>query len=148
MQTTTIEKNGYTFSNDKALLQPPVIHAYLTGSYWAEGIPLSLVQKSIANSVCFAAYYNGVQVAFARWITDEATFGYLADVFVLEEHRGKGLSKKLMEFMFSFPELQGCRRLMLATRDAHGLYAQYGFQQLAKADRIMEILKKDIYKKE
>jgi GNAT superfamily N-acetyltransferase len=147
MQTINFEKNGYLFSNDQALLQPAVIHAYLTRSYWAEGIPLALVNKSIANSQCFAVYYKGAQVAFARWITDEVTFAYLADVFVLEEHRGKGLSKAFMEFMFSFPELQDCRRLMLATRDAHGLYAQYGFQQLTNPERNMEILKKDAYKK-
>ena len=146
MQTSNFEKNGYLYSNDKALLQPVVIHAYLTRSYWAEGIPVALVAKSIANSVCFGVYHQGAQVAFARWITDEATFAYLADVFVLEEHRGKEISKTLMEFMFLFTELQGCRRLMLATRDAHGLYAQYGFKPLANPHRIMEIVKTDMYK--
>jgi GNAT superfamily N-acetyltransferase len=147
MQTTNFEKDGYLFSNDKTLLQPVVIHAYLTRSYWAEGIPLALVQKSMANSACFGVYYHGSQIAFARWITDETTFAYLADVFVLEEHRGKGISKTLMQFMLGFAELQNCRRLMLATRDAHGLYAQFGFQQLGNPDRNMEILKKDMYKK-
>jgi GNAT superfamily N-acetyltransferase len=147
MPTTTIEKDDYLFSNDKTLLQPENIHSFLIRSYWAEGIPLEIVQKSILNSECFGVYFEQKQIGFARWTTDHTTFGYLADVYILEEHRGKGLSKILMEFMLSFPELQSCRRLMLATRDAHGLYAQNGFSQLSHPDRIMEVVRKDIYKK-
>ena len=98
------------------------------------------------HSACFGIYFEGQQVGFARWVTDYATFGYLADVFVLEQHRGRGLSKTLMEFMMSFPEIQACRRLMLATRDAQGLYAQFGFEPLANPERIMAVVRKDIYK--
>ena len=146
MQTRRIEKDGYLFSNDKILLQLEVIHAYLSNeSYWAKGVPLDLVQKSILHSECFGVYHRDKQVGFARWITDETTFGYLADVFILPEHRSKGLSIMLMEFMMSFPELQGCRRLMLATRDAHELYTKYDFKSLANPERFMEVSRKDIY---
>jgi GNAT superfamily N-acetyltransferase len=149
METMQIEKDGYIFSNNKSLLQPKVIHDYICNhSYWAAGISLELIKKSILGSVCFGVYYQGKQVGFARWVTDEVTFGYLADVFVLPGHRGKGISKKLMEFMLSFPALQGCRRLLLGTRDAHGLYAQFGFQPLANPDRNMEIMRKDMYKQQ
>ena len=147
MEVTNLEKDGYLFSNDKSLLQIEVIHTYLsTESYWANGIPLEVVEKSISNSECFGVYHTGKQIGFARWITDKATFGYLADVFILPEHRGKRLSKVLMQFMLSFPWLKGCRRLVLATRDAHSLYAQNGFEPLSHPDRFMEIVRKDIYK--
>ena len=146
METLEIEKDGYLFSNDKSKLQVYVIFNYLSQeSYWAKGIPLHLVERSIEHSECFGIYHEGQQVAFARWITDHAVFGYLADVFILPEHRGKGLSKTLMEFMLSFPELQGCRKLLLGTRDAHGLYTQYGFKPLAVPERYMEVSKKDVY---
>ncbi|MGZ3861737.1 MAG: GNAT family N-acetyltransferase [Bacteroidia bacterium] len=135
----------YTFSTDKRKLDIQVIHQFLSTSYWAQEIPFEIVKRSIENSFCFGVYFRDKQVGFARVVTDFATFGYLADVFVLEEHRGKGLSKKLMEFIMSQPELKGLRRFMLATRDAHKLYEQYGFKQLAKPERIMEIVVPDIY---
>ncbi|MGZ3904778.1 MAG: GNAT family N-acetyltransferase [Bacteroidia bacterium] len=139
--------SDYTFSTDKGKLDINVIHHFLSNSYWAQNIPVEIVKTSIENSFCFGVYFKDKQVGFARVITDLATFGYLADVFILEEHRGKALSKKLMEFIIAQPELKGLRRFMLATRDAHKLYQQYGFKQLAKPERIMEIVVQDIYLK-
>jgi GNAT superfamily N-acetyltransferase len=132
--------NTYLFSTDKNKLQLKVIHDYLSKeSYWAQNMPLELIKESIAGSICFAIYFNNKQIAYARVITDNATFAYLADVFVLEEHRGKGLSKELMRFILDHPSLKKLRRFMLATRDAHGLYKQFGFNALAKPETIMEI---------
>ena len=132
--------NNYLFSTDKNKLQVSVIHDYLSKeSYWAQNMPIELIKESIAGSICFAIYFNNKQIAYARVITDNATFAYLADVFVLEEHRGKGLSKELMRFILDHPSLKKLRRFMLATRDAHGLYKQFGFNALAKPETIMEI---------
>ena len=132
--------NTYLFSTDKNKLQLKVIHDYLSKeSYWAQNMPLELIKESIAGSICFAIYFNNKQIAYARVITDNATFAYLADVFVLEEHRGKGLSKELMRFILDHPSLKKLRRFMLATRDAHGLYKQFGFNALAKPETMMEI---------
>ncbi|MDB6026181.1 MAG: family N-acetyltransferase [Verrucomicrobiales bacterium] len=125
--------------------QPERIHAYLAQSYWATGIPLELVKRSVAGSLCFGIFFRGEQVAFARVISDRATFAYLADVYVLEEHRGQGLADWLMTTIVAHPELQGLRRFMLATRDAHGLYAKYGFTPTAKPEALMEIVKPDLY---
>src|SRR5690349_13458625 len=120
-----IEENGFVFSDDKNKVDPVAVHHYLsTQSYWAKDIPLALVKTSIENSLCFGIYKDTRQIGFARWITDKATFGYLADVYVAEEYRGLGLSKKLMSLMLFHKDLQGLRRYMLATLDAHGLYAQ------------------------
>lgn len=129
---------NYSISTDKLLLQPDVIHRFLTTSYWAEGISKDRVLTRINNSLCFGVYYNNQQIGFARLITDFDSFAYLADVFILPEHRGKGLSKQLMEFILSYPELPKLRRWLLATRDAHGLYKQYGFTSLAIPERWME----------
>jgi GNAT superfamily N-acetyltransferase len=138
--------NNYLFSTDKNKLQLNVIHDYLSKeSYWAQNMPLELIKESIAGSICFAIYFNNKQIAYARVITDNATFAYLADVFVLEEHRGKGLSKELMRFILDHPSLKKLRRFMLATRDAHGLYKQFGFNALAKPETIMEIKFFDSY---
>ena len=138
---------GYTISTDKNKLQVEIIHQYLSAeSYWAKNIPLVVVQKSIDNSFCFGMYYNEVQIGFARVVTDHATFAYLADVFILEAHRGKGLSKQLMEFVFSHPDLQGLRRFCLSTRDAHGLYTQFGFKPILKPENFMEIKHENFYK--
>lgn len=145
-----VEKGDYTISNNNNRLQIEVIHSFLsTQSYWAEGIPLPVVQKSIDNSLCFGIYYREVQVGFARLITDKATFAYLADVFIVPLHRGKGLSKWLMEYIHHYPEVQGLRRWMLATKDAHNLYSQFGWGKLTEetADKIMLKLSPDIYKK-
>jgi GNAT superfamily N-acetyltransferase len=132
--------NTYLFSTDKNKLQLKVIHDYLSKeSYWAQNMPLELIKESIAGSICFAIYIDNKQIAYARVITDNATFAYLADVFVIEEHRGKGLSKELMRFILDHPSLKKLRRFMLATRDAHGLYKQFGFNALAKPETIMEI---------
>jgi GNAT superfamily N-acetyltransferase len=141
-QPTMIEctRNGFTISTDKARLDVPAIHDFLAhSSYWARNVPLSTVQKSIENSLCFGIYDDGDrQVGFARVITDYAVFAYLADVFILEAYRGRGLAKWLMACIVSTPELQNLRRWMLATKDAHGLYAQYGFNPLSKPERFME----------
>jgi GNAT superfamily N-acetyltransferase len=144
MYETTI--NGYLFSADKSKLQLDVIYNYLSKeSYWAQNIPMEIVKKSAEGSLCFAIYFNGSQIGYARMVTDTATFAYLADVFILELHRGKGLSKQLMKFIMEHPNLQGLRRMMLATKDAQGLYKQFGFNQLAMPERIMEIKFFDSY---
>lgn len=131
--------NEYTINTDKARLDIPLIHQYLSQqSYWAENIPLEIVERSIENSVCFGVFHRDKQVGFARVVTDQATFGYLADVFILPEHRGLGLSKQLVAFIMADPSLQGLRRFMLATRDAHTLYARFGFTAPDKPDNIMQ----------
>ncbi len=114
-----------------------MIYEYLSkASYWAKNIPREVVEKSIGNSLCFGVYCKDeTQVGFARLITDKATFAYLADVFILEQHRGKGLSKWLIEVIQSHPELQGLRRWMLGTRDAHGLYEQFGWSEIPEETR-------------
>ena len=133
-------------SIDRAEVDLAVVHAFLSQeAYWSKNIPRDVVEKSIENSYCFSAFINGVQVGFARVVTDAATFAYLADVFVLPEFRGRGISKKLMQSVQSHPELQGLRRWMLMTADAHKLYENYGFSALAKPDRAMEISRPDIY---
>lgn len=131
--------NTYEISTDPGRLQPDAIHAYLTRSYWSPGIPKELVVRGIANSMCFGIYQGESQVGFARVITDKASFAYLADVYVLEEHRGQGLSKRLVGEILAHPELQGLRRFLLATADAHGLYAQFGFNPLARPQNMMEL---------
>jgi|SRR5436190_3539757 N-acetylglutamate synthase-like GNAT family acetyltransferase len=121
--------NGeYLISTDPSLLNVDTIYNYLSGeSYWAKNIPRQVVEKSIANSLCFGLYHNNKQVGFARLVTDKATFAYLADVFILPGYRGNGLSKWLMQVIHAHPELQGLRRWVLGTRDAHGLYEQFGW---------------------
>lgn len=130
----------YRLSADPARLQPEVIHAWLSReSYWAAGIPRETVARALAGSLCAGVYAeDGAQVAFARVITDRATFGWLADVFVLPAHRGAGLGKELVAYLLAHPDLQGLRRLMLATEDAQGLYARFGFTGLEKPERFME----------
>ena len=136
---------AYEVTSDVARLDVRAIHAFLVTSYWSPGVPLSVVQRAVDNSVCFGVLCDGEQVAFARVVTDKATFGYLADVYVLEAHRGRGLSRKMLEAIKAHPDLQGLRRMLLATRDAHGLYRQYGFRPLAAPDRLMEIHVPDVY---
>ena len=140
-------KNDFTISTDKSRLDITYIHSFLTTSYWAEGIPIETVQKSVEWSLCFGIYDNDRQIGFARMVTDRATFGYLADVFIDEAYRGQGLSKWLMEIITGHPDLQGFRRLMLATRDAHGLYRQFGFSDLSFPERWMHIHNPGVYKK-
>jgi len=123
-----------------------LIHSFLTRSYWAEGISKEIIRRSIDGALCFGVFENDRQVGFARMITDRATFAYLADVFIIEEYRGLGLSKWLMEVIMSYPDLQGLRRLMLATRDAHELYKKFGFTLLNNVDRWMHIHYPDVYR--
>jgi GNAT superfamily N-acetyltransferase len=139
--------DGYEISTDPALLDVDVIHAFLTQSYWSPGIPHSVVERAIGNSLCFGLYRGAEQAGFARVVTDKATFAYLADVFILEAHRGKGLSKWLVQAVMAHEDLQGLRRFLLGTRDAHGLYKQFGFGELAYPSNMMEILKPDVYRK-
>ena len=141
-----IIKDEFLVSTDNTKLDISVIHGFLTDSYWAKGIPIEIVKKSIEHSLCFGVYCNNEQIGFARVITDYTTFGYLADVFIVEGFRGKGLSKWLMECILAHPELQGFRRWSLATRDAHGLYTRYGFTPLQQPERMMEIRNPDAYK--
>ena len=141
-----ILKDDFVISTDKTRLDIPFIHQYLARSYWAEDVPVAIVEKSIEGSLCFGIYYKDMQVGFARVITDNATFGYLADVFIIEAYRGKGLSKWLMQIIMEHESLLGLRRFMLATRDAHGLYTQFGFSPLTNPERLMQIVKPDMYK--
>lgn len=140
-------KGDYIITTDKAKMDTDFIHGYLTRSYWAEGITKEIVLKSINGSLCFGVFEKEQQVGFARMVTDEATFAYLADVFIIEEHRGNGLSKWLMETILAQPGLQGLRRILLATRDAHGLYTQFSFTQLNNPERWMQIHNPNVYKR-
>jgi GNAT superfamily N-acetyltransferase len=131
-------RDGYLISTDASMLDLEVVHGYLSRSYWAAGVPEDVVRRSIENSLCFGVYRGEEQAGFARVVTDRATFAYLADVFVLEEHRGQGIGKWLVEVILSHPDLQGLRRWMLATRDAHDLYRRYAFTELARPGIFME----------
>ena len=139
------QQGPFLLSDDPALLDVRVIHAFLRESYWAAGIPREVVERSIRGSLCFGIYEGQSQVGFARCVTDRATFAYLADVFVLPSHRGRGLSKWLMRSIAAHPDLQGLRRWNLATRDAHGLYAQHGFTPVQNPERYMEKLDPEVY---
>lgn len=146
MQTNEIVA-GYEISSDARRLNLDVIHTFLAEqSYWSKGIPRSTVQRAIENSICFGVYHGAEQVGFARIVTDRSTFALLADVFILEAHRGKGLSKWLMGRVVAHDDLQGLRRFLLATSDAHGLYRQFGFEALGNPSRFMEILRPDVYR--
>ena len=136
---------GYEITTDKRRLNVAAIHAFLSHSYWSPGVPLSVVQRAIDNSLCFGILLQQEQIGFARVITDKATFAYLADVYVLESHRGKGLSKWLLQEIQRHEDLQGLRRFMLATKDAHGLYAAFGFTPLANPSRMMERFDPNVY---
>lgn len=138
-------RESFTISTDRAKLDRGAIHEFLTRSYWAKGIPREIVDRSIEGALCFGLYEEGRQVGFARVITDSATFAYLADVYVLESHRGRGLAMWLMESILAHPALTGLRRWMLVTRDAHGLYRKVGFRELAHPERIMEMTFPGIY---
>lgn len=137
---------NFFISDDKKLLDIECIYQFLSKSYWAKNIPLLTMKVAIENSLCFGIYTsNNQQVGFARVITDQATFAYLADVFVLEEYRGKGLSKDLVAYILKMPSLQGLRRMVLVTADAHTLYKQFEFKELAKPSGFMEIWQPNIY---
>ncbi|PMG47355.1 GNAT family N-acetyltransferase [Shewanella sp. 10N.286.52.B9] len=137
---------GYVISTDQNKLDISVIHGFISQSYWAKGMPITVLAKAIEHSLCFGVFTDqGEQVGFARLITDRATFAYLADVFITDQHRGIGLSKLLIETVISHPDIQGLRRMMLATRDAHGLYAQYGFLPIDNPEILMQIWRPNIY---
>ncbi len=138
-------RDTFTVTTDRARLDRDVIHRFLASSYWAENIPRAVVDKAIDNSLCFGLLEESRQIGFARVMTDCATFAYLADVFVLPDHRGAGLGKWLIECVMSHPELQGLRRRLLGTRDAHGLYRQFGFTPLKHPEIFMEIVNRDLY---
>lgn len=140
--------NNITISTDKTRLDLAVIHGFLSRSYWAAGVPVEIVSRAIEHSLCFGVYADEQQVGFARVISDYATFAYLADVFILEAWRGRGLSKRLMREIMNHPDLQGLRRFALVTKDAHGLYRQFGFTELAHPDRHLEIVRPEIYKEQ
>lgn len=136
MKPYEVRKDDFLISTDKSLLNLDIIHGYLSKeSYWAMNIPRDVVERSIEHSLCFGIYHQQQQVGFGRLITDQATFAYLGDVFVLESYRGKGLSKWLMESIHAHPGLQGFRRWILATSDAHGLYEQFGWSVIPEEMR-------------
>ena len=135
-------------SCDRRKLDLKRIHAFLTRSYWSEGVSRELVERSIEHSIPFGVYAGAEQVGFARVISDRASYAYLADVYIEERFRGRGLSKLLMRAVMAHPELQGLRRWILGTRDAHGLYRQFGFSELQRPERWMEKAEPSLYKNE
>jgi GNAT superfamily N-acetyltransferase len=133
--------DGYLISTERARIDRRAVHAFLTTAYWSPGVPFEVVDRAIDRSLAFGLYApDGVQAGFARAVTDGAGFGYLADVYVLDEHRGRGLGKWLVATVLEHPDLIAARRLVLATADAHSLYARFGFRPAA-ADRLMELLR-------
>jgi len=129
----------YEITCDGARFDIAAIHCFLTESYWSSGVPRAVVERAIANSLCFGVLCHSQQVGFARVVTDKATFAYLSDVYILPEHRGKGLGRRLMKEIMQQGDLQGLRRMLLTTRDAHALYAKFGFRPLATPERMMEV---------
>jgi GNAT superfamily N-acetyltransferase len=134
-------------TTDPTRVDRDLAYEFLSQSYWSKGIPRHVFERAIANSLCFSLYDGDSQIGFARVVTDRATFAYLADVFVLPSHRGRGLAKLLMEAVVAHSDLQGLRRWVLATRDAHGLYARYGFTPLQAPDRFMELWDPNVYQR-
>lgn len=141
------KKDEFTITDKCEDLDMEIIHFFLRESYWARGISRPIVEKAIKNSVCFGLYQNSSQIGFARVVTDFATFAYLADVFITQSYRGRGLGKWLISCVLIHPELQGLRRWLLATRDAQGLYEQNGFVPLRKPEWFMEINDPEIYQR-
>lgn len=139
-------RGALVVSDDPARLDKATVTRFVSGSYWASGIPAATMERAIAHSLCFGVYDGATQIGFARVVTDRATFGYLCDVFVDEAHRGAGLGQWLVECVLQHPELQGLRRLSLMTRDAHTLYQRFGFKPMADATRYLEIHRPDVYK--
>jgi N-acetylglutamate synthase-like GNAT family acetyltransferase len=136
-------------TTDPTRMDVGAIHRFLSEeSYWAKDIPRTLMELAMQHSLCFAALDGEATVGFARVVTDHATFGYIADVFVLPSHRGRGIARQIMEAIAAHPSLQGLRRLQLVTRDAHGLYAQFGFAPLASPDRHLEKVVRDAYRQQ
>ncbi len=149
---TEWRRDDYLITTDPARLDLAVVHGFLTSCYWAKGIPLEVVRRSIEHSLNFSVWHEprsgpAAQAGFARVITDFATFDYLGDVFVLEPHRGRGLARWLMETLTAHPDLQGFRRWVLLTRDGHGLYRQFGYTPVAAAERYMERWDPEVYRR-
>ena len=148
MNDLTVNQNDYSISTDRKKLDLKAVHNFLsTKAYWCLNIPYDTVKKATENSLNFGVYYNNQQVGYARVITDYSTIAYLGDVYILDEQRGKGLSKWLMETIMSHPELQGLRRWILLTGDAHGLYRQFGWTDIANPVLWMELHNKNVYAK-
>ncbi|MBB4014225.1 GNAT family N-acetyltransferase [Niveibacterium umoris] len=138
----------YSVSTDLAAFDLDAVYRFLAEeAYWSKGLPRAVFDRALAHSICFGGFVDGAQVAFGRVITDRATFAYLADVFVLPDYRGRGYSKRLMDAVVAHPDLQGLRRMVLVTGDAHGLYGRYGFTPLAAPDRYMELHRPDAYRR-
>ena len=146
MNNPDIYKDGFCISTDKTKLDLKAVHHFLsTQSYWCLNIPYEKVEQAAANSLCFGLYHNEQQIGYARIITDYATVAYLGDVYVLPAYRGHGLSKWLMQTIMAHPQLQGLRRWILATKDAHGLYKQFGWVPLANPEKWMEVHNSNAY---
>lgn len=144
LQPREFYREDYVISTDPSRLDLPWIHNYLSNdAYWSRGITFQVFRKSVENSLCFGVYHQATQVGFGRAISDLATFAYLSDVFIAESYRRRGLGKWLVDCILGYPELQGLRRWMLATTNAHGLYKQYGFTPLRRPESIMEIINLD-----
>jgi ribosomal protein S18 acetylase RimI-like enzyme len=141
------KRDGFRITDNREDLDIETVHSFLRESYWAKGVPRSVVEKAVENSLCFGLYHNLKLVGFGRAVTDLATFAYLADIFVLPDYRGRGLGKWLVSCMLAYPGLQGLRRWLLATRDAHGLYERNGFAPLRNPEWFMEINDPDIYQR-
>lgn len=148
MHEITLHKNGFDLSTDRSRIDLDAVHLFLsTKAYWSLNIPKETVAKAIEQSLCFGVYHEDRQVGFARVITDYATIAYLGDVYIEEECRGLGLSKWLVETIMNHPSLQGLRRWILLTGDAHGLYRQYGWKEIAQPEKWMECHNKEVYTK-
>jgi GNAT superfamily N-acetyltransferase len=146
MEIMQVQSGEFLISTDRDKLDLDLIHSFLSNTYWAKGIPRSTVERSLRHSLCFGLYHEQQQAGFARVITDYTTFAYLADVFILPSYRGKGLSKWLIKTILEHPDLQGLRRWLLATADAHGLYTRFGFTPLPHPERFLQIHYPDVYK--
>ena len=154
-EASSLRGEGFLISADASLLDVDTTYELLSSTVWAAGIPREIMERSIANSICFGVYderefpsrHRAKQVGFARVVSDRATFAYLCDVVIAESHRGLGLSKRLMECVMAHPDLQGLRRFQLVTRDAHGLYQRYGFKATSHPERAMERLDPEVYKR-
>ena len=147
MKPLGYSRGEFVVSTDPARLELDTLHNFLTRCYWAEGISREVVARSLEKSLCFGVFHGPRQIGFARVISDYATYAYFGDVFILDAYRGRGLAKFLMQCIMQHPQLQGLRRWTLATRDAHGLYAQFGFRPLIRPEWFMEIHDPDIYRK-
>lgn len=144
---TTYRRGEYTISDESSAVDLDAVHDYLSRSYWAEGIPRALLARAVENCIPFSVFDGDEQVGFARVITDRATYAYLSDVYVLESHRGRGLSTFLMDTIMAHPDLQGLRRFSLTTRDAGWLYRRYGFTEITNPARYMEVNRPGLYRR-